>query len=53
MDTIVDKGQKLSDGHSEDEDRNLDLEDATDDEEVELNLPRDGAGEWDPPGEDV
>ena len=31
----------------------LDLEDATDDEEVELNLPREGAGERDPPGKEV
>ena len=36
MDSVVDKGQKLSEGHSEVEDRNLDLEDSTDDEEVEL-----------------
>ena len=45
MDSVVDKGQILSEGHSEVEDRNLDLEDFTDNEEVELNLPREGAGE--------
>ena len=53
MDSVVDKGQKMSEGHSEDEDKNLDFEDATDDEEVELNLLREGAGERDPLGEEV
>ena len=53
MDSVVDKGQRLSEGHSEVEDRNLDLEDLTDDEEVALNLPREGAGERDPPGEEI
>ena len=31
----------------------MDLEDSTDDEEVALNLPREGAGERDPPGEEI
>ena len=53
MDSVVDKGQKMNEGHSEDEDRNLDFEEVTDDEEVELNLPREGTGLWDPPGEEV
>ena len=43
MDSVVEKG----------EDRNIDFEDITDDEEVELNLPREGAEEWEPPGEDI
>ena len=43
----------MSEGHSEDEERDIDFEDITDDEEVELNLPREGAVERDPPGEDV
>ena len=50
MDSVVYKEQRLSEGCSEVEDRNLDLEDSTDDEEVALNLPRKGAGERDPPG---
>ena len=33
MDSVVDKEQRLSDGRSEVEDRNLDLEDSTDDED--------------------
>ena len=53
MDSVVDKGQRLSEDRSEVEDRNLDLEDSTDDEEVALNLPREGAGERDPPGEEI
>ena len=44
MDSVVDREQKSSEGHSEVEDRKLDLEDLTDDEEVTLNLPRKGAG---------
>ena len=40
----------MSEGCSEAEDQKLDLEDLTDDEEVALNLPRQGAGERDPPG---
>ena len=39
MDSVVDKGKKMIEGHPEDEDRNIDFEDITDDEEVELNLP--------------
>ena len=53
MDSVVDKGQGLSEGRSEVEDRNLDLEDSMNDEEVELNLPREGAGERDPPWEEI
>ena len=43
----------MSEGRSEVEDRNLDLEDLTADEEVALNLHRKGAGERDPPGEEI
>ena len=46
----------MSEGHTEagaDEERDIDFEDMTDDEEVELNLPREDAVERDPPGEDV
>ena len=32
MDSVVDKEHRLSEGRSEVEDRNLDLEDSTDDE---------------------
>ena len=53
MDSVIDKEQRLSEGHSEAEDRKLDLEDLTDDEEVALNLPRNGAEERDPPGEEI
>ena len=53
MDSVVDKEQRLGEGRSEVEDRNLDLEDLMDDEEVALNLPRKGAGERDPPGEKI
>ena len=53
MDSIKPKEQRLSEGHSEAEDRKLDFEDLTDDEEVALNLPRKGAVEWEPPGEEI
>ena len=43
----------MSKGHSDVEDRNLDLDDSKDDEEVELNQPREGAGQRDPPGEEI
>ena len=43
MDSIIDKGRRLSEGHSEAEDHKLDFEDLTDDEEVALNLPWKGA----------
>ena len=46
----------MSEGHPEagaDEERDIDFEDITDDEEVELNLPRAGAIERDLLGEDV
>ena len=51
MDSVIDKEQRLSEGHSEAEHRKLNLEELTDDEEVALNLPRKGAEERDPPGE--
>ena len=37
----------MSEGHPEDDERDIDFEDITDDEEVELNLPREGAVELD------
>ena len=52
----VGRGEKMSDGHSDagaGEERETDSGDMTDDGEVELNLPREDAVEWDPPGEDV
>ena len=36
---MLDKEQRLSEGHSEAEDRKMDLEELTDDDEVALNLP--------------
>ena len=53
MDSVVDKEQRLSEDHSEAEDRKMDFEDLMDDEEVALNLPRKGAEERDPPGEEI
>ena len=53
MDSVIDKEQRLSEGHSEAEERKLDFEDLTDDEGVALNLPRKGAEERDPPGEEI
>ena len=53
MDSVLDKEQRLSEGHSEAEDRKMDLEDLTDDNEVALNLPQKGVEERDPPGEDI
>ena len=53
MDSALDKEQRLSEGHSEAEDRKMDLEDLTDDDEVALNLPRKGVEEGDPPGEEI
>ena len=46
----------MSEGHPEvgaDGERDIDFGDMTDDEEVELNLPREEAVERDPPGEDT
>ena len=53
MDSVLDKEQRLSEGHSEAEDQKMDLEDLTDDDEVALNLPRKGVEERDPPGEEI
>ena len=53
LDSVIDKEQRLSEGHPEAEDRKLDFEDSTDDEEVALNLPRKGVEERDPPGEEI
>ena len=53
MDSVIDKEQRLSEGQSEVEDRKIDFEDLTDDEEVALNLPRKGAEERDPPGKEI
>ena len=53
MDCVLDKEQRLSEGHSEAEDRKMGLEDLTDDDEVALNLPRKGVEERDPPGEEI
>ena len=49
----MDKDQRLSEGRAEAEDRKLDFEDSSDDEEVTLLLPRKGADERDPPGADI
>ena len=46
----MDKDQKLSVGQTLAEDRKLDFEELSDDEEVALHLPRKGADERDPPG---
>ena len=53
MDSVKYKEHRLSEGHSEAEDRKLDFEDLTDDEEVALNLPRKGVEERDPQGEEI
>ena len=53
MDSVIDKEQRLSEGHSEAEEWKLDFEDLTDDEEVALDLHRKGAEERDPPGEEI
>ena len=53
MDSVIDKEQRLSEGHLEVEDRKMDFEDVTDDEEVALNLPRKGAEERDLRGEEI
>ena len=50
MDSVIDKEQRLSESHSEAEDRKMDI---MDDEEVALNLPRKGAEERDLPGEEI
>ena len=42
VDSVIDKEQMLSEGHSEAEDRKMDFEDLTDDDEVALNLPQKG-----------
>ena len=47
MDSVIDKEQRLSEGHCEAEDRKMDFEDLADDEEVALNLPRKDAEERD------
>ena len=44
MVTVVDREQRLSEGHSEAEDRKLDLQDLTDDEEVPTSEGCRGAG---------
>ena len=53
MDSVIDKDQRLSEGHVEAEDRKLDFEELSDDEEVSLHLPRKGADERDPPGVEI
>ena len=53
MDSVIDKEQRLSEGHSKVEDRKMDFEDLTDDEEVALNLPRKGAEERDQLGDEI
>ena len=50
MDSVMDKEQRLSEGHSEVEDWKMDFEDLMDDEELVLNLPQKGAEERDPLG---
>ena len=53
MDSVIDKDQRLSEGHVEAEDRKLDFEELSDDEEVALHLPRKGADERDPQGLEI
>ena len=53
MDSVIDKEQRLSEGHSKVEDRKMDFKDLTDDEEVALNLPRKGAEERDQLGDEI
>ena len=53
MDSVLDKEQRFSEGHSGAEDRNMDLDDFTDDDEVALNLPRKGVEERNPPDEEI
>ena len=53
MDSVIDKEQRLSEGHSEAEDRKMDFEDLTGDEEVAVSLPRKGAEEREPSGEEI
>ena len=53
MDSVLDKEHRLSEGHSGAEDRNMDLEDLTDDDEVALNLPRKRVEERDPPDDEI
>ena len=53
MDSVIDKEQRLSEVHSKVEDWKMHFEDLMDDEEVALNLPRKGADERDPPGEEI
>ena len=50
VDSVIDKDQRLSEGHVEAEARKLDFEELSDEEEVALHLPRKGADECDPPG---
>ena len=45
MDSAIDKAQRLSEGPVVAEDRKLDFEELSDDEEVMLHLPRKGAEE--------
>ena len=49
----MDKDQRLGEGRVEAEDGKLDYEDSSDDEEVELLLPRKGADERDLPVADI
>ena len=53
MDSMLDKEQRLSEGHPEAEDRKIDLEDLTDGDEVALNLPQQGVEERNPPDEEI
>ena len=45
MEGVIDKDQRLSEGRVEAEDGKLDFEESSDDAEVELLLPRNGADE--------
>ena len=53
MDSVIDKDLRLSEVHVEAEDRTLDFEELSDDEEVALHLPQKGADECDPPGVEI
>ena len=53
MDSVIDKDQRLSEGPVVDDDRKLDFEELSGDEEVTIHLPRKGADERDPLGVEI
>ena len=53
MESVIDKDQRFSEGQVLAEDRKLDFEELSDDEEVTIHLPRKGADERDLPGVEI